>query len=63
VHPMMIENIDFIVDKIIFEEVLLPSGEICESLKTTRRFLVLKQSNKSGAIKIMILELCHRDKT
>jgi hypothetical protein len=32
-HPMTIENIDFIVDKITFEEVLLPSGEICDLLK------------------------------
>jgi hypothetical protein len=30
---MTIENIDFIVDKITLEEVLLPSGEICELLK------------------------------
>jgi hypothetical protein len=30
---MTIENVDFIVYKITLEEVLLPSGEICELLK------------------------------
>jgi hypothetical protein len=64
VHPMTIENIDFIVDKINLKEVSLPSGEICDLLKkkTNRQFLALKQSNKDGVITIMILELRHRDK-
>jgi hypothetical protein len=31
--------------------------------KTTQRFFALKQSNKAEVIKIVILELRHRDKT
>jgi hypothetical protein len=30
---MTIENIDFIVDEITLEDVLVPSGAICELLK------------------------------
>jgi hypothetical protein len=55
---------DFIVDKIKLEEVSLPSEEICDLLeKTTQQFLKLKQSNKAGVIKVVILKLRHCDKT
>jgi hypothetical protein len=64
-HRLLIRIvIDFIVDKIKLEEVSLPLGEICDLLeKTTRQFLTLKQSNKAGVIKVVILELLYRDKT
>jgi hypothetical protein len=71
VHPMTIKNINYgsAQSSTSLSTRLTQSGSITIGRdlrlveKTTRRFLTLKQSNKAEVIKVVILELCHRDKT
>jgi hypothetical protein len=70
VYPMTLENIDYGLaqSSTSLSTRLTQSGfttierDLRLVEKTTRQFLTLKQSNKAEVIKVVILELHHREK-